>query len=93
MSEHGRELPPLSNTADRPDWRLTPVAEQNPVIMSTADNFEVIVGDDGAIDPGALARYGVRPGEHLRIARADSKRAPVCRSQADELRGRERENR
>lgn len=44
--------------------------------MSTADNFEVVVGADGGIDPRELARHGVRPGEHLRVAHQGSKRPP-----------------
>ena len=54
--------------------------------MSTADNFEVVVGADGAIDPDNLARHGVRPGEHLRIAHEAPQRPPF-RSVAGSLAG------
>ncbi len=54
--------------------------------MSAADNFEVVVGADGRIDPDDLARHGVRPGEHLRIAHGGSKRPPF-RSIAGRLAG------
>lgn len=35
--------------------------------MSSEPNFEVVVGADGGIAPEELARYGVRPGAHLRF--------------------------
>ncbi len=47
--------------------------------MSTADDFEVIVGANGGIDADDLARHGVRPGQHLRIAHNGSKRGPFRR--------------
>jgi hypothetical protein len=55
--------------------------------MSTADNFEVEVGPDGGIAPAQLARHGVRPGEHLRIAHQACSRGEV-RSVAGSLAGR-----
>jgi len=55
--------------------------------MSTADNFEVEVGPDGGIAPAQLARHGVRPGEHLRIAHQARSRGEV-RSVAGSLAGR-----
>lgn len=54
--------------------------------MSAADNFEVVVGADGGIDPDDLARHGVRPGEHLRIVHLELKRPPF-RSVAGSLAG------
>lgn len=36
--------------------------------MSAEASFEIVVGADGGIAPEELARHGVRPGAHLRVA-------------------------
>jgi hypothetical protein len=49
-------------------------------------DFEVVVGPDGGIAPNELARYGVRPGAHLRLV-SESAKTPPFRSAAGILTG------
>lgn len=57
--------------------------------MSHVDRteFELVVGPDGAIPATELARHGVRPGAHLRVARSSSEKRPPFRSAAGILAG------
>ena len=52
--------------------------------MSAApDHVDVVVGDDGGVppvSPAEVARLGARPGEHLRLVRADGHRPAVGRT-------------
>ena len=45
-------------------------------MSSTDPGFEIVVGADGGIAPRDLARFGVRPGEHLRVVYEATKRPP-----------------
>ena len=36
--------------------------------------LEVVVGPDGGVAPGELARLGVRPGDHLRLVAVEQRR-------------------
>lgn len=57
--------------------------------MSNADRteFEVVVGPDGTIPAAELARHGVRPGTHLKVARSSFEKRPPFRSAAGILAG------
>lgn len=57
--------------------------------MSNVDRteFEVVVGPDGTIPASELARHGVRPGAHLKVARSPLEKRPPFRSAAGILAG------
>lgn len=81
----GRQLPAAGcathpRSPREPPWSATLQLMSTPTALND-DNFEgleVVVGTDGALTVPAdeLARYGVRPGAHLRLVEQPQARAP-----------------